>query len=272
MNIIERNIFRLLRTGAFNAKESIEPMSAFKWRRLFQMVEAQNLVFVFAHGIETYGNDENINLPADLKEELEKRLTENDTNRKTFEDEDIRLSSRLLNRRLKRLIKREMQSEETSMETVDLLEIIIFNVNQILNYGLSLDGIIRLGQYLRKRGDKVDFVKLDSWLNRLHLTRMAQLQGSILIAAFGFELEELPFVQKEEKNAMKLAIRAVGNLAKDTAEEWYFRQTRSGFVQNNSKKLRRNIRRSVRYYNYAPMETTSSFFTNLARSLSEIEE
>ena len=272
MNIIERNIFRLLRTGAFNVKEDIEPMSAFKWRRLYQMIVAQNLTPVFAQGVDIYKDDERLNLPADLLEEVANSRNDDLQNRKTFGDEDIRLSSRLLNHRLKRIIKREMLSEETSMETVDLLEIIIFNVNQILNYGLSLDGIIRLGQYLRRRGDKVDFVKLDEWLKRLHLSRMAQLQGNILITVFGFEKDELPFVQQEEKNAMPLALRAVSNLAKDTAEEWYFRQTRSGFVQNNSKKLRRNIRRSMRYYNYAPMETTSSFFTNLVRSLSEIEE
>ena len=272
MNIIERNIFRLLRSGAFDTKEDIEPMSPFKWRRLYQMIVAQNLVPVFEHGTTTHGRDEQLNLPDDIMTLMKQETADGNYDRKTFGDEDIRLSSRLLNHRLKRIIKREMQSEETSMETVDLLEIIIFNVNQILNYGLSLDGIIRLGQYLRKRGDKVDFIKLDDWLDRLHLSRMAQLQGSILISVFGFEQNELPFVLKEEKNARKLAIRAVGNLAKDTAEEWYFRQTRSGFVQNNSKKLRRNIRRSIRYYSYAPMETTSSFFTNLARSLSEIEE
>lgn len=66
MNIIERNIFRLLRTGAFNVKEDIEPMSAFKWRRLYQMIVAQNLTPVFAQGVDIYKDDERLNLPADL--------------------------------------------------------------------------------------------------------------------------------------------------------------------------------------------------------------
>ncbi|MBQ7421217.1 MAG: hypothetical protein IJV27_03620 [Prevotella sp.] len=271
MNIIQRNFFRLLRSGAFDNKESIEPMSAFKWRRLFQMVEVQNVVSVFVQGANKLAIDEGMNLPQDLIEAVNKKLTEENT-QKPFEDEDIQLSSRILNRRLKRIIEKEMKNDDMSIETVDLLEIIIFNVNKLLNNGISLDGIIRLGKYLRKRGDKVDFVKLETWLNLLHMERMAQLQGSILMEVFGFEQDELPFVQKEEKEAFNLVMRSISNLAKDTAEVWHFRQSRTGFVQNNSKILRRNVRRSVRYYPYAPLETTCSFFTNLGRSLSEIEE
>ena len=58
----------------------------------------------------------------------------------------------------------------------------------------------------------------------------------------------------------------------DTAHEWHFKQNAVGFVQNNSSVLRRNVRRSLRYVSYAPIETTSNFFSNFVRSLSEIEE
>ena len=40
---------------------------------------------------------------------------------------------------------------------------------------------------------------------------------------------------------------------------------------DNSSVLRRNVRRSLRYVSYAPIETTSNF-SNSVRSLSEIEE
>ena len=64
----------------------------------------------------------------------------------------------------------------------------------------------------------------------------------------------------------------MSNLVKDTAQEWHFRQTRTGFVSNNSAVLRRNLRRSFRYLPYATLETVSNFFSNFARSLKEIEE
>ena len=53
-----------------------------------------------------------------------------------------------------------------------------------------------MGEYLRTRGNKVDFVKLENWLNTLKLSAMAELQGNVLISVFGFEEDEIPFVTK----------------------------------------------------------------------------
>ena len=142
----------------------------------------------------------------------------------------------------------------------------------MLTRGMDLDGIITLGQYLRTRGDKVDFVKLDAWLGSLMLHPMAELQGNILISVFGFDEDELPFVTKYDQKAYKLTLRSVSDLAKDTAQEWHFKQNSAGFVRNNGAVLRRNLRRSLRYVGYAPLETVSNFANNFVRSLSEIEE
>ena len=92
------------------------------------------------------------------------------------------------------------------------------------------------------------------------------------MSVFNFEQDELPFVRHVEAAANKLVLRSVTHSASDTAEEWHFRQLSSGFVQNNSALLRRNLRRSLRYITYAPLETVSNFFNNFARSLQEIEE
>ena len=272
MNIIQRNFFRILRSGAFEDQELVEPMSAFKWRRLFQMVEAQHVVSAFARGVEKHTGDKQFNIPTDVTNNLSSKIAASEEHKATISNDDVRMSNIFLNKKLRNIIQTELQDEEASVETVDLLELIVYNVSTILNRGLNLDGIIQLGEYLRRRGDKVDFVKLDTWLGKLHLKRMAQLQGSILMCVFGFEQDEIPFVEKPEKYARRLTIKAVDNLAKDTAEDWHIQQTRSGFVQNNSTVLRRNIMRSIRYYRYAPLETASSFFGNIGRSLSEIEE
>ncbi|MBQ2525179.1 MAG: hypothetical protein II541_13340 [Prevotella sp.] len=132
--------------------------------------------------------------------------------------------------------------------------------------------ITEIGSFLRTKGDKVDFVKLDNWLSSLHIQRMAQLEGSILISVFGFDEEEIPFVKKVEKSAYPLTIQTLARTEKETAKEWHFRQSDIGFVHNNSKVLRRNIRRSIRYVDYAPIETISNLLHNFAKSLSEIEE
>ncbi len=75
-----------------------------------------------------------------------------------------------------------------------------------------------------------------------------------------------------EPEAYPLILRTLAHTATDTSEEWHFRQRKTGFVVNNSKVMRRNLRRSIRYINYAPIETSSNFLNNFAKSLSEIEE
>ena len=51
MNIIERNFYRLLRVGAFGTKEEIEPISAWKWNRLYQLAEMHDVAPIIYKGI-----------------------------------------------------------------------------------------------------------------------------------------------------------------------------------------------------------------------------
>ena len=271
MDVIQRNFFRILSSGAFNSQSNIEPMSPFKWRRLMQMVDAQQVIPVFVKGINKHSLDEGLRLPDSIIADIKARMNDNRTLSGKV-PEKVKLSSRLLNHRLKGIIHNELHSIDTAIEALDILKLIVSNSQSMLTRGMDLDGIITLGQYLRTRGDKVDFVKLDAWLSSLMLHPMAELQGNILISVFGFDEDELPFVTKYDQKAYKLTLRSVSDLAKDTAQEWHFKQNSAGFVRNNGAVLRRNLRRSLRYVGYAPLETVSNFANNFVRSLSEIEE
>lgn len=271
MDVIQRNFFRILSSGAFNSQSNIEPMSPFKWRRLMQMVDAQQVIPVFVKGISKHSLDEGLRLPDSIIADIKARMNDNRTLSGKV-PEKVKLSSRLLNHRLKGIIHNELHCIDTSIEALDILKLIVSNSQSMLTRGMDLDGIITLGQYLRTRGDKVDFVKLDAWLSSLMLHPMAELQGNILISVFGFDEDELPFVTKYDQKAYKLTLRSVSDLAKDTAQEWHFKQNSAGFVRNNGAVLRRNLRRSLRYVGYAPLETVSNFANNFVRSLSEIEE
>ena len=274
MNIINRNFFRILRAGALDENEPLEPMSEFKWNRLFQMINSQNVSAIALEGIQARRDDENNNIPSELVAELQASVYEapKTKTQHAHSFEVPSLSNPILDHKLKKIFNNERHSIDTNIDSLRLLGIIIDNVQTILNKGMSLGGVLELGKFLRTRGDKVDFVKIDNWLQALHMRRMAQLQGSILILVFNFEQDAIPFVNNIEPSAGKIILRTVTNLATDTAEEWHFRQGRSGFVRNNSAVLRRNLRRSLRYIAYAPIETTSNFVSNFARSLSEIEE
>lgn len=263
LDIITRNFFRLLRSGALHEDEAVEPMSDFKWERLGQMVHAQHVESIAMDGIAMHKEKEWMNLPEGY--DLESNVSE-------ASDKKPQLSNGFLNRRLRRVRYNELHAFDTNVESLELLDIIVSTTSMMLNKGMMLKGILSLGSFLRGKGDKVDFLKLNAMLRKLHLRRMAQLQGSMLITVFHFEKDEIPFVDRVEPSAYNLVVRSVLHTAIDTAEEWHFRQNSKGFVTNNSALLRRNLRRSLRYVTYAPVETISNYFNNFAKSLQEIEE
>lgn len=231
MDFLQRNLFTKLRSENFGTQEELEAMTTFKKKKIAQMMKNLN------------------NVPSG----------------------EVLMHNSFLNRRLTKIQKEEPHVIDTSMETVYLLRLIVSNDNAMLSGGISIRGIIQLGQYLRTRGDKVDFVKLDNWLTKLHLQRMAQLEGSVLITFFNFEQDEIPFVKLVERGAYKLTLRSLYYNIKDM-EDIKFQQSQVGFVHTTSGSMRKNLRRSMRFFGYAPIESASNFFNGFFRSLSEIEE
>ena len=226
MHIIYRNLFTKLRIDNFQTQERLEPMSRFKIRKLMAIMK---------HIAD---------MPAG----------------------EIALSNPILNRRLKKIQREEPHAIDTSIETIYLLRIIVSNVNATMNYGMPVRGIIQLGQYLRSRGDKVDFVKLEHWLAKLHIARLAQLQGSVLTSLLGFSKDELPFVKRIERNAVPLTLRSISNIERDEAQH-------AG--QDNDLppyNTRRLLCRNISYLTYAPMETIGNLLSNFSKSLPKIEE
>lgn len=231
MNFLQRNLFIKLRSENFGTDEELEPMTTFKMQKIAQMMK----------------------------------------NLSDIPEGEVRMNNSFLNRRLTKIQDDERHAIDTSIETVYLLRIIVGNVNSILKSGINLKGIIQLGNYLRTKGDKVDFVKLEKWLTRLRIQRIAQLEGSVLITFFDFEQDEIPFVHHIERGAYKLTLRSLYyNIMDQQAIQ--FEQTSSGFVRTTGGTMRKNLRRSMRYLQYAPIETMSNFMNNFFRSLSEIEE
>lgn len=231
MDFLQRNLFTKLRSENFGTQEELEAMTTFKKKKIAQMMKNLN------------------NVPSG----------------------EVLMHNSFLNRRLTKIQKEEPHVIDTSMETVYLLRLIVSNANAMLSGGISIRGIIQLGQYLRTRGDKVDFVKLDKWLTKLHLQRMAQLEGSVLITFFNFEQDEIPFVKLVERGAYKLTLRSLYYNIKDM-EDIKFQQSQVGFVHTTGGSMRKNLRRSMRFFGYAPIESASNFFNGFFRSLSEIEE
>ena len=274
-NIINNNLFRLLRSGVFNEEELVEPMSAFKWKRLLQIAEAHGVADYVRIGLLRHKTDPNLDFGHQVFEDVLKNGSANEEcvlPPLPRYDEQPRMMNFFFNYRLTRIIKEESNNPDITPETMELLFLIIRNANQTLNRGVYLRGIVELGRFLRDKGNHVDFVSLESSLGKLGLLKMASLHGSILTSFFHFDPNEIPYMLKEDAAAPTITQRSLNNTATDTAENWHFRMRTNGMVENNSKVFRRNLRRSMRYIRYNPLETTSNFLANFAKSLSEIEE
>lgn len=282
MNIIKRNFLRLLRLGAFGENEVIEPMSKFKWEVIFHIANIHNVVGVIFDGIAKNKENEAL-ITQDIILKYKKILDEEGYgikaqatgSRPSVQLPDAGLShmcNGFLNARLKRIRENEPQSADASVETLNMLDIIVQATECTMTYGLSFATILRIGIYLRVDGDKIDFVKLENWLRKLNLTRMAQLEGSILIDIFGFEMDEIPFVNKMEPSAHKIAIEALEKPIRIDIEEWKISQKSTIFLANNSKAMMKTVKNCMKYFFFAPVEALSNFLHRFASSLSNLEE
>lgn len=250
MDVIKRNFFRLLRFGAFNEYEPTEPMSAYKWGLLQRMAQVHYVeAIVNSARDNTRSQDPMLNVPdAGLS----------------------RLCNGFLNRRLQKIRDAEPNSAEPSIETLNMLDIIVQTTERLILHGVTYAYILNMGIFLRNYGDRIDFVKLEKWLQRLNILSMAELEASILIYTLGFQQDEIPFVRRVIPAAYNIALSA---LYYDDGEE--NDATVSGrhiFTLNSGGKLTETFRNCQRCFFYAPLESVSVFFTQIASYIANMEE
>lgn len=266
-DVTTRNLLFLTTAGAFTAQRRPEQMSVFKWRQLCKLAEAHKVLTFVLAGVERHARDERMNMPTEVLEQLRKLNAENHV--PPLPIEQVRLHNPWLNFKLHRILYNEHHSIDTSVETIHLLRLILFNIESLLTRGVSMQGLISLGSFLRTMGHKADFVKLDSWLPRLHLQRMADYVGSLLVAGFCFEEEELPFMKRLLTEAAPRSFGAT-----------YFKKPflhvtephSAGFIRTHFSAFMRGIKCAFAHLSHAPLEASSCLMHHCLRSFLEIEE
>lgn len=280
MDIIKRNFLRLLRAGAFGEAEPLEPMSKFKWEIIFHVASIHNVVGVVFKGINDTKEYTGM-IPPDIIEKYQAadsasgHYPASSAEAALLRLPDAGLShmaNRFLNSRLQTIRECEPLSDDASVETLNMLDIIVQATERTMTYGLSFATILRIGMFLRSDGDKVDFIKLERWLRRIGIARMAQLEGSILIETFGFDADEIPFVGNIETSAAKFSRQALEKPISIDIEEWKINQKSTIFLTSNSKAMMETIKNCMKYFFFAPVEAISNFLHRFANSLSNLEE
>lgn len=342
MNIIKRNYFRLLRSGAFGSKEEIEPMSAWKWQQVLGLAGKTGLKAILLNGVDACSHQFFMKLTDELysrwqleaEEETNKyiqaaahvaellamqsrqqwrpilmepwttsclydtpshhrvcpvtiyfpyptqankanewaRLQDDQCDethkyllRYRWNGLDVEHRQRMMllnnkssNSTLQAIIEKERleggmshvmidgQRIETIAPTLNMLISILGIMKASLNEGLCLWKYVDLGMQLRKLGDRIDFVKLQEWIDNLHFERMAQFAGSVLTGLLGFSVDEVPFMNET-------ASEDADSLAEEALQE-------------------DGERTSAKYIRFCPGESISSVVASITHSLGNIEE
>ncbi len=242
-DIIIRNFYRMLRSGALNEFVDIEPMSPHKWRKLANVMIAEGVADMALRAVKNQQYEPSFNMPADLAE-----LLRNEATKQRRQNTTPEMNNTILNKKLSNIFLAEKNSGSYSKESLDAFSLIIINCQHILNNGASTRFIIRLGNYIRTNAKKIDYDKVNRWLRELQMHRVACLVGSILITNFAFKKEDVPFVKKVDAKAAKTM---TSNLMRHPSA-W----------QN----------RTLDYFGYAPLENASIFLKGLKNRLDSIEE
>ena len=249
MDIVARNLFRLLRNGAFGTQELMEPMSAYKWERLYQLALVHRVVNYAYQGLQNSRDQFFVNLPEKQKEAWLKAV--GDTSKQM-----------------------PAMDEHSDTNTRQMLLMIIRVVRHILNEGMPICQLLELGIFMRQQGTQVDYNALKGWISKLRLAPMSQLEGELLILLFGFQPEDVPFCsEKQDKKVAQIAEELL-DFTNTRSHDWYFSQDDDSiFVHNsNSSAMFSHVRRSARYFRYYPSESVTNFFASFVHSLSHIEE
>lgn len=243
IDIITRNFFKLMRSGALNEYVELEPMSAFKWNRLVEIIDLQDVIRVASRGIKNLQFDKKFNMPAVLRERVHAEAA-----KRQAQEISLEMNNPILKKKLTKIHLLEQQSADFSKETLGLFDYIIANCQAILNEGTSTKLIIRLGNYIRINNEKIDYNKINKWLKEMQMSRVAQLAGSILISNFSFKPEEVPFVKKVDPKAATVMMQSIIN-----------------------RRLEKH-NKGITYFEYAPLENASIILGRLRSRLEAIDE
>lgn len=268
MNIIERNFYRLLRAGAFNVEEQIEPLSAWKWNRLYQLSEMHGVSYIIYKGITVCRHQFFVQIPERLLEQWAKAVSHDEG-----EDNTMIMADHLTNPILNRLLQNILDSEDSDTETRTALLHLTGIARFIMNAGIPVKRLVELAVFLHQHGKKVNYIQLESWIKQLKLGPMAQITAVMLVQMMHLRPENVPFMKPVTEEKMNRQIRDILRQKNSHAEEWYFSQDKSIFVHtSNASAMLWHVRRSAKYFSYYPMEMVPNFFASFAHSLSHIEE
>lgn len=274
MEILYRNFTKLLSIGVFGENCPVEDMSEFKWNKLLRIAGICDVEDFVCDGIVKSDNKKipsNIYITAQnnisVIQDVQTTANYNFTSGKPIK----KFSNFYLNRKLNKIIFDEIHSIDTSINSLILLSKLIDNINSLLNNGIEIRKLADLGGYLRKYGDRIDFVKIETWIRLLKIKKICTLIGCMLVSLFSFEIEELPFMRATNNKIQRKTDEMLNIFLTSIPQPAALNENNENHGQGINPITKPNTN-PLKFFNYFPVETASRFISNIAKSLSNIDE
>ena len=266
MNIATRNFLRLLRAGAFDQDEQIEPMSAWKWQRVYEVACEQGVARLVYRGLQQLADQFFLQIPDAQMETWRKTIA-----MPVVPDDESAL--RLTNRHNEKKLLAIIEKEPADSPTLAVLKSMLLTTRHILDDGFYLRPLVQLALLLRPNSRRIDQEKLNDWLQTLHMERIAQLEASLIVMFFEMEPESLPISPLPTNPRIESLADDLFSRKHPHTGQLRFTQGNDIFVHtSNSRAMLWQARRSARYFQYYPSESITNLLASFTRSLTDIEE
>lgn len=263
MDIISRNLFRLLRAGAFGREETVEPMSASKWRKTFQLAKAHDVDDAASKGLRQLSGQFFVQqMPDTVRQQWGTPAT-------AARRPDVEMPKRITGK----------VEKLTAGMAADRAEVMLLNGMVKLSQALLTDTgwmrcLLDLGLMTSQHGGQTDRDMQEKWLKSLRLMSMAQLEMVMLTDLLGFDASLLPVMTSEHPQSLHNMASRLASAVPHGQDQWVLSQQGDNiFVRSsNSSAFVWHTRRTARFFRYQPWESVAQLVSTLTRSLTNIEE
>ena len=237
-------------------------MSACKWRKTMLFAKAHGVATETYAGLEVLRDQFFIQI---IPESVWKEWAALFSSHPSRPEYDLSL----LSPRLQKNLSAICDKTDKSSANYQLLEALTYLAYALLNDNQWVRQMMVTGELIRERGAKTDSEVIKRWTGKLHLNKMVQLEGALLVNLMGLQEAELPF----EVQPSKFNIDSFASAIPHSQEQMQFSQGKDIFVHTSNKSaMVWNARRSARFFRYNPMESVANLFSSFAKSLTNIEE
>lgn len=200
-DVLTQNLLALLRAGAFGSDERLEPMTLWKWRKVYAMAESQGVAGTTGLGLRRLGEQFAAHsISAELRTKWETATDQTGT-----DDKGVHLNNPLRQRTLSRIL-----ADADDEVTTAMLKNMVRTLRHMVDNGAFLRPLTLLALNLR-RGEWVNYELLKQWIRQLHLQRSSLQIAELLVGLLHLDKALIGFIDDAERQRIEPARVADGS-------------------------------------------------------------